>query len=54
MRGNVADVPLTVSSQERIVVSDQQLPTGNVVFGGVYTDVYQRTMSTEKVEATIE
>lgn len=54
VRGNVADVPLTVSSQERIVVSDQQLPTGNVVFGGVYTDVYQRTMSTEKVEATIE
>lgn len=44
---------LRVSSQERIKVTDRQLPSGEVVFGGVLTDVYQRVMTTEKIEATV-
>ena len=45
---------LIVTSQDRIVVSDQRLAPCDVVFGGVLTDVYQRTMTTELIEASVE
>ena len=45
---------LLVTEQERIVVEDKELGTCDVEFYGVLTDVYQRTMSTEKIEAHID
>ncbi|MBQ9007650.1 MAG: hypothetical protein IJ092_14960, partial [Atopobiaceae bacterium] len=45
---------LIVSNQERIEVTDQRLEPCDVVFGGVLTDVYQRTMTTELIESTVE
>ena len=45
---------LLVSKQENMVVVDKQLQPCDVEFGGVLTDVYQRTMSTEKIEAHID
>ncbi len=45
---------LLVAEQERIVVEDKVLGTCDVEFYGVITDVYQRNMSTEKIEAHID
>lgn len=45
---------VTVTKMETLTVSDQPLPEGDtVVFGGALIDVYQRTMTTEKIEAQV-
>lgn len=45
---------VTVTNMETLTVSDQPLPEGDtVVFGGALIDVYQRTMTTEKIEAQV-
>lgn len=45
---------MTVTSQENIEVDDEMMSSSDVVFGGVLTDVYQRTMTTEKIEAHVD
>lgn len=45
---------MIVTNQERVDVSDVQLRNSDIVFGGVLTDVYQRVMTTEKIEAHAE
>ncbi len=42
-----------VTSMERLKAEDKPLGECDIVFGGVLTDVYQRTMTTEKIEAHI-
>ena len=44
---------IRVSKQGRLTVEDAQLEAGSYTFCGVLTDVYQRTMTTEMVEATL-
>ena len=44
---------MRVTAEEHIVVTDEMLDPCNVVFGGMLTDAYQRTMTTEKIEATL-
>ena len=44
---------LTVTNMERIAVTDAPLDESDVVFYGVLTDVYQRTMTTERIEAHV-
>ena len=43
---------IPVTGQEHLTVEDKPLKEGTFVFGGVLTDVYQRTMTTELLEAT--
>ena len=43
--------PVYVVSEERLAVEDKPLGECDIIFGGVLTDVYQRTMTTEKIEA---
>ena len=42
-----------VTKQGRLSVEDAPLDAGDYTFGGVLTDVYQRTMTTEMIEAHI-
>jgi len=42
---------IVVTKPEGIYVSDEPLGECDIEFGGVFTDVYQRTMSTEKIQA---
>ena len=44
---------IRVSKQNRLTVEDAPLDTGEYTFGGVLTDVYQRIMTTEMIEAQI-
>ena len=44
---------LTVTNMERIAVTDAPLGECDVTFYGVLTDVYQRTMTTERIEAHV-
>lgn len=45
--------PVVVTSMERLEVGDKAMGECDIVFGGVLTDVYQRTMTTEKIEAHV-
>ena len=45
---------IRVSKQSRLEVTDKPLGPCEIQFGGVLTDVYQRVMTTEQVEMTIE
>ncbi len=45
---------IRVSKQERITVTDQPLEDGNISFGGVLTDVYQRVMTTEMIDVSAD
>ena len=42
-----------VTKQNRLKASDAPLQSCDISFGGVLTDVYQRTMTTEMIEAHI-
>ena len=44
---------VNVVKPNSLTVTDEPLDECDVVFGGVLTDVYQRTMTTEKVEAHV-
>ena len=45
---------VTITKEENLSVEHAKLPKGdNVVFGGVLIDVYQRVMTTEKIEAQV-
>ena len=39
-----------ITKQKRLTVEDTPIENGDIAFGGVLTDVYQRTMTTELVE----
>lgn len=57
--GNVAKTeaygsPLIVGKQEDVAVTDEALPAGDVEFGGRLVDIYQRVMTTERIEAHID
>ena len=43
-----------VTKQERIQVTDEPIGSGEIVFGGLLTDVYQREMTTEQIEMPVE
>ena len=42
-----------VRKQSRLAVEDLPLEAGHITFGGVLTDIYQRTMTTEMVEVDL-
>ena len=44
---------IRVSKQSRLTVEDAPLDAGDYTFGGMLTDVYQRTMTTEMIEANL-
>lgn len=41
---------ILITKQKRLTVEDKTIEDGDIAFGGVLTDVYQRTMTTELVE----
>ncbi|MBQ9061017.1 MAG: hypothetical protein IJ128_07725 [Firmicutes bacterium] len=45
---------IRVTKQSRIDVTDEPIGSGEIVFGGLLTDVYQRVMTTEQIEMPIE
>ncbi len=45
---------IRVSKQERLKVTDEKMDPCTIEFGGVLQDIYQRTMTTEMMEMTIE
>ncbi|MDO4403796.1 MAG: clostripain-related cysteine peptidase [Atopobiaceae bacterium] len=57
-QGNLVDTSTYGSARvvkaENLEVSDERLKPCDVEFGGVLTDVYQRKMTTEKIEAHID
>lgn len=44
---------LVVVKDEMVKVTDEKMGESDIVFGGVLTDVYQRRMTTEKIEAHV-
>ena len=45
---------IRITKQNRLVVEDAPLGDCDISFGGVLTDVYQRVMTTEQIEASME
>ncbi|MBP3891638.1 MAG: hypothetical protein J6D29_05645 [Solobacterium sp.] len=45
---------LFVTNPNRLVVSDKKLDSSDIVFYGVLTDIYQRELTTERVEYHVE
>ena len=41
---------IRVTKQKRLTVEDTAIGEGDITFGGVLTDIYQRTMTTEEIE----
>lgn len=54
IRTEPAGGKIRVTKQERIKVTDEPIGSGEIVFNGVLTDVYQRVMTTEQIEMPLE